>query len=233
MQRWRNGEGKEFHDIRGAGLVPQQKNGQQHQHGTEQGIKKQLEGRINTPLSAPYADDQEHRDQHAFEEDVEHHEVEGAEHADHHGLKDQEGDHIFAHPGLHCFPGRQNTNRCQQRGQQHEQYRNTVHAHVIAHAKIREPIKPFDELKLCLVLVKTEPEHEREHEGDQAGPQRGPARIGRNRLFITAHGENNRNPRQWQEGQQTEQGETDAHHLQPPNSSRETSTTSPTIMVKA
>ena len=104
---------------------------------------------------------------------------------------------------------------------------------MIGDTKIREPIKPLDELEFRLILIEPEPQHEREHEGNQAGPKRGPARIARDCLFIATHGEDNRDPRKRQEGQQAEQGETDTHHLQPPNNSRETSTTSPTIMVKA
>ena len=44
---------------------------QQHQHRAEQRVEEELEGRVDAPRAAPDADDQEHRDQHALEEDVE------------------------------------------------------------------------------------------------------------------------------------------------------------------
>ena len=47
------------------------------------------------PRAAPDADDQEHRDQAGLEEQVEQHEIERREHADHQRFQHQEGDHVF------------------------------------------------------------------------------------------------------------------------------------------
>ena len=50
---------------------------------------------IDAARTAPNADDEEHRDQAALEEQIEQHEVEAREHADHQRLEHEEGDHIF------------------------------------------------------------------------------------------------------------------------------------------
>jgi hypothetical protein len=55
----------------------------QHQDGPKEGVKEELERGIDAVLTAPDADDQEHRDQTGFEEQVEQHQIQRAEHAQH------------------------------------------------------------------------------------------------------------------------------------------------------
>ena len=69
--------------------------GDQHQQRTDERVEKELEARIDAPLAAPNADDEKHRDQAAFEEQIEQHQIQRAEHADHQRLQHEEGDHIF------------------------------------------------------------------------------------------------------------------------------------------
>ena len=55
----------------------------QHQDAAEGGVEHELERRVDAPLAAPDADDQEHRDQHRFPEHVEQEQVlrhEGSQH---------------------------------------------------------------------------------------------------------------------------------------------------------
>ena len=82
-------------DVGRAGLPVHRHDGEQHQHRAEQRVEEELEAGIDAPRAAPDADDQEHRDQAALEEDVEEDEVERAEDADHQRLEHQEGDHVF------------------------------------------------------------------------------------------------------------------------------------------
>jgi len=100
--------------VGGAELPVDGDDGQQHQHRAQERVEKELEGGIDPPRAAPHADDQEHRDQHALEEDVEQREVERAEHADHEGLEHEERDHVFLDPGLDGLPARQHADRRQQ-----------------------------------------------------------------------------------------------------------------------
>ena len=61
----------------------------------EQGVEEELEARVDAPRPAPYADDQEHRNEAALEEQVEQDQIERREGADHQGLERQERDHVF------------------------------------------------------------------------------------------------------------------------------------------
>ena len=44
----------------------------QHQYRTDEGIEEELQRRIDTIRTTPDTDNQEHRNQHRFEEDIEH-----------------------------------------------------------------------------------------------------------------------------------------------------------------
>jgi hypothetical protein len=123
--------GQQLGDVGGAGVRVHGEHGEQHQHRTQQRVEEQLERGVDAPGAAPDADNQEHRDQDAFEEDVKHHHVEGAEHADHQRFQDQEGDHVFLHPVGDRLPTGKHADRRQQCGQQHEQHGNAVDAHVV------------------------------------------------------------------------------------------------------
>ena len=69
-------------------------------------------------VAGAHTDDQEHRDQAGFEEDVEQDQVECGEHADHEGLEHQEGNDIFRHPRVDRIPAGQKANRRKERRQQ-------------------------------------------------------------------------------------------------------------------
>ena len=91
-------------DVGGAGIPVHAHDREQHQHRADKGVEEEFEAGIDAPLAAPDADDQEHRDQAAFEQHIEQHQIEGAEHADHHGFQHQEGDHVFGDAVLDRFP---------------------------------------------------------------------------------------------------------------------------------
>ena len=71
---------------------------EQHQHRADQGVKEELDRRVELPRPAPDADQEVHRDQHHFPEDVEQEEVERHEDADHAGLQQQQQDVVFLLP---------------------------------------------------------------------------------------------------------------------------------------
>ena len=157
-------------DIGAAGDRPHGEQGQQHEHRAGQGVEEELEGGIDPARAAPDADDEVHRDQHTFEEDVEDHEIQRAEHADHHGFQHQEGEHEFAHPGLDAFPAGEDAERGERGGEQDEEDGNPVHAHFIGDADRRQPVDALDKLEAGAGGVEPHPEQQREREDDQAGP---------------------------------------------------------------
>ena len=86
---------QQHRDVGRAGVPVHRHDGEQHQHRAEEGVEEELEARVDPARAAPDADDEEHRDQAAFEEQVEQDEVERAEDADHQRLEHQERDHVF------------------------------------------------------------------------------------------------------------------------------------------
>src|SRR6185437_16699862 len=123
------------------------------QHRPGERIEEELHRRVDPARTAPDTDDQVHRDQHAFEEHVEDHEVGGAEHAHHHGFQDQEGEHELADLGTDRLPACQDTDRRQHGGQQHEQHGDAVHAHAVTDLVFRQPGHAFVELEAGIAAV--------------------------------------------------------------------------------
>ena len=64
--------------------------GDQDEHAAEQGVEEELDGGIFAARPAPDADEEVHRQQHHFPEDVEEEEIEREERAEHAGFEDQE-----------------------------------------------------------------------------------------------------------------------------------------------
>ena len=65
-------------DVRRPGLEIDGEDGEQHQHRAEQCVEKKLESRIDPVRAAPHPNDQEHWDQHPFEEHIKQDEIERA-----------------------------------------------------------------------------------------------------------------------------------------------------------
>src|ERR1043166_4563840 len=61
----------------------------QHQERSNGGVDKKLDGRIDTPLAAPNADEEEHRYEGSLEEQVEEQQIERDKDADHRRLQQQ------------------------------------------------------------------------------------------------------------------------------------------------
>ncbi len=167
----------------GAGRVGHPQHGQQHQHRPEQGVQEELVRRVDPVGAAPDADDQVHRDQGAFEEDVEEEQVQRGEHPDDQRLQDQEGDHVLDDARLDRLPAGHDADRQQEGRQQDEQDRNPVNAQVIAGA--RKPGVVLDELigrVRRIELGDQQDGHRQHHHGGGKGDPAG----GRGRSILTA-----------------------------------------------
>src|SRR3990172_9766392 len=92
-------------DLETAALAVEIQQGDQHEYRTQEGIEKELDRGIHPPRPAPYADDQEHRDQHGLPENIKEDGVQGGKGADHAAFQNEEsrqvlGDSVFDHlPG--------------------------------------------------------------------------------------------------------------------------------------
>ena len=80
-------------DVEGAGVVAEIDGGGEREDGAGEGEEEEFSGGVAALGSAPDADDEEHRNECQFEEDVEDEEVAGDENAEH-GRQEQE------HPGV-------------------------------------------------------------------------------------------------------------------------------------
>jgi hypothetical protein len=100
----------------------------------------------------------------AFEEHVEQHDIERAEHADHHRFEHQERDHVFPHAGLDRIPAGQDAQRHQEGGQDDEQHRNAVHAHRVGEHRAWK-VDAFHHLEPGIAYVEARPDQQRHHEG--------------------------------------------------------------------
>ena len=118
-------------DVGGARLPVHRHHGEQHQHRAEQRVEEELEACVDAVGAAPDADDQEHRDEAALEEDVEQHQVERAEDADHQRLEHQEGDHVLLDAVLDHTQLDSMHKRQQERRQHDEQHRDAVDAQLV------------------------------------------------------------------------------------------------------
>jgi hypothetical protein len=124
--------GQDVGDVGGAGVPVHGHDGQQHQHRAEQRVEEELEAGIDPPRAAPHPDDEEHRDEPAFEEQIEQHQVERAEDADHQRLERQKRDHVLLDARLDP-PAGDDADRHQEGGQHHEQDRDAVDAEMVGH----------------------------------------------------------------------------------------------------
>ena len=170
-------------DVGGAGLPIHRHDGEQHQHRAEQRVEEELEAGIDPARPAPHADDQEHRDEAALEEQIEQHQIERAEGADHQRLEHEERDHVFAHPALDRVPAREDADRHQRRGQDHERQRNAVDAHGIGDGAA-EPRPLFQELEFGRARIEAPEQDQRDRKGDERRPQRDPARVAHARFVL-------------------------------------------------
>ncbi len=157
-------------DIRGPRDVIHGDHGRQHEDRTDQRIEEELETGINPVSTAPDPDDQEHRNQARFKEQIEQNHIQGTENTNHQRFHKQEGNHIFPDPGIDRFPAGQDTERHQESGQDDKQHGDTVDPHMVVDATT-EPFCFFNKLETCLRRVKINPDQQGYSERRQCGPE--------------------------------------------------------------
>ena len=232
LQGARHGAVHQGRNVGRAGIPVQRHDRQQHQDRAEQRVEEEFEGRVDPARAAPDADDQEHRDQAAFEEQIEQHEVERREGADHQRFQKQERHHVFAHARRHRFPARNDAERHQSGGQDHERQRNAVDTHVVGDAA-GEPRGLFDELEIRTRRIETPDQDQRHRKGDQRRPQRDPARIAPRGLVVAAADIDHQRAENRQEGDDGENGP-GCHHWPPkPNMNQVINPATPISIAKA
>jgi hypothetical protein len=173
----------------------------QHEHAADHGVEEELDRRVHTPLSAPHADQQVHRDQHRLPEHVEQQQVGGEEGPEHAGLeREQEREELL---GTLVDRGERADDRDhgQHHGQQHQQDGDPVDGEPVLGAPHRQPVTAFDELPATVPEIHLPPQRrceralgEREHGRDRAREPPGQQR-------------NDRRTDQWQENDRAQPGE--------------------------
>ena len=152
-------------------LEVERQDAQQHQHRSGQRIEEELDGRVQLSRAAPDADDEVHRHQHQFPEDVEQEEIERNEHADHARLQQQEHGVVFLDAVLDRRPGTEHGHEAHQRGEHHQQQADAVDAEVVMGAERGDPVGALLELE-----ARRRPRWKRETSGKET---RNPARAAR------------------------------------------------------
>ena len=85
------------YEVKAAGLRIQPEDRGQHEDRGDHGVHEKLHCGVDIALVAEHADQQRHRDQRGFPEEVEEEEIERGEDADQRGLQNQQQDEEFLH----------------------------------------------------------------------------------------------------------------------------------------
>jgi len=198
-------------DVGCARINEHRDHGHQHQHRSKEGIKEELERRIDAVHPTPDADNQEHRDQARLEEEVEQDQVERHEDAKHQCFKEQECDHVFLDAFVDA-PARGDHKWHQECGQHHKQDRNTIDTHFVLQA--HQPLTLFHELETGVVGVEPEQDEQRHKERCHGCRHRDPLGVALCGRIVTAQ-EQRQNGRAQQRDKRGE-GKKVAHQLAPP-----------------
>ena len=155
-------------DVCRAREIHHPQHGDQHQHRAEQRVEEEFVRRIDAPRAAPDADNQEHRDQAAFEEQIEQEHVARRERSDHQRFHQQEGYHIFRHALFHRDPAGEDAQRHQEHRKLDQHQRNAVDAQRPIKER-REQRQILGELEGRGRLVELRPQPDAEAEFHQRG----------------------------------------------------------------
>src|SRR5210317_893595 len=139
--------------------------GDQHEEAADQGEEEKLECGLTAVGSTPDTDQEEHRDQRYFPEEIEKNQVVGEENAHQARLQQEQqsketGDVTFN------TPGEQNRRDLHERGQQHHQQGNAVQGQDIAGAVTLDPADIFVQQPATFTL----PMADKEVEGHAEDP---------------------------------------------------------------
>jgi hypothetical protein len=118
-------------DVEGVGLDAEEQNGNQHQNGTSHGVKEELDRGIHAARSTPNTDEEVHRDEGEFPEDVEQEEILREEDAHHAYFQKEEEDHEVLHAVFHGCPCGEDGDRREEGGEQDKKNAQTIHGEII------------------------------------------------------------------------------------------------------
>ena len=214
----RKSERQQHRNVGRARLPVDRHDGEQHQERAGERVEEELEARIDTALAAPDPDDEEHRYQAALEEQIEQHEIERGEDADHQRLEHEESDHVLLHALGDRQPARQDAERHEVSGEQHKRQGNAVDAHVEADRP--EPRPELDELKLGGERIEVAQQDQRQRESDERSPQRDEAGVAEGALVPAAQETDEQRAQQRQERDGRQDRPAIAHGLSPPPAKR-------------
>ncbi|MCA9706176.1 MAG: hypothetical protein KDK70_10035 [Myxococcales bacterium] len=142
--------------------------GAQHQRRADHGVDEELDRSRDPLLGTPDPDDEVHGDEHQLPEGEEQDEVQGAERPDHPGLEHQHGGHELGPPLVDRVPRAPDAQRGQQRGQQDDEEREAVDAHVVVDAELGDPRDVGDELHVGLADGEAGGQRERDQQFEHA-----------------------------------------------------------------
>src|SRR5262249_38693110 len=193
---------------------------------------KELEAGIDPARAAPDADDQEHRNEAALEEQVEHHEIERRESTDHQRLEHQERDHVFLDALADRQPARDDAYWHQRGGEHDDRQRYAVDPHGVVD-RPAEPGLLLHELELGRAGVEAIEHDQGDREGDERRPQRDPARVAPFGLTVAAHHHDEQRAEQRQEGGDGEDRPAHDPPIRMPNMNQVTGAATPTGLATA
>ncbi len=231
LHRRREGGLQKHRDVGGSGDAIHRHDGEQHQQRADQRVEEEFEAGVDAPLAAPDADDEEHRNEAALEEEIEQHEIERGKDAEHQRLEHEEGDHIILHPVGDRFPRGGDAERHQEGGEQQEGDRHAVDAHLVDEARA-EPALLLDELERRRRCVEPAVGDERQREDDQGRRQRREAGVVEGRFVLAAQREDKGRADERQENDAGENAEAE-HQCAPPTRYQVMSAARPISMAKA
>src|SRR6185369_2725836 len=133
-------------------LEVQSNDSNKHQEGADHSIDEEFDRCVDPVLPTPDADDEVHRDQHDFPEDVEEKEIERDECAEHADFQQKEAGHVTLYLLVYCIPGPENGNRHDEGRQHYEPEAYTINADVIVHPEWTglDPGHVENELVVCI-----------------------------------------------------------------------------------
>ena len=125
--------------------------GNEDEDASQQRIKEELDRGILAPRTTPDADEEIHRQQHDFPEDVEQEEVERQKRSHHPGFKDQKQDAVAAHHTVD-LPAGDHGQETQHGGEEDERHADPVDAKIVVNAKACDPWAARDPIVIAVPL---------------------------------------------------------------------------------
>jgi hypothetical protein len=164
--------------ARAARAPHERQHAHEHDEAARDRVEEELQRRVEPVLAAPDADQEVERHEAHLPEEVEEHEIERDEHAQHPGLHHEQPDQELLHALVHVAVGAEHDQRHQQHGQRDQQQRNAVDPDVEADGDRTARTVHGEPRQRDLLLerhrrsVEARVEPEAEERGDQRHEQR-------------------------------------------------------------